>query len=215
MASGPTELMAAFCTAGMAAETPTPASSATPPSSAPRISEPNPVVGPGRLTPAPELPWLEPFPDALLGDGDPAAVVAARESVRLAFVAALQHLPPLQRALLERYVSAFETMDIEALKAVLREDALLQMPPFEAWFLGRDAVTDFLARVFARGEAFRLLPTRANGRPALGAYVRRTPGGGFEAANLHVLTLDRAGVARMDLFHAPALFPAFGLPTGL
>ncbi|MGW4355679.1 nuclear transport factor 2 family protein [Nocardia sp. NPDC004582] len=120
-----------------------------------------------------------------------------------------------QPELLERYVSAFETMDVEALKAVLREDALLQMPPFEAWFLGRDAVTAFLARVFARGEAFRLLPTRANGRPALGAYVRRTPGAVFEPANLHVLTLDRAGVARMDLFHAPALFPAFGLPTGL
>ncbi|WP_433562723.1 sigma-70 family RNA polymerase sigma factor [Nocardia sp. CA-151230] len=231
------------------------------------LAQPNPVVGAERLAPSPELPWLEPFPDALLGDGDPAAVVAARESVRLAFVAALQHLPPLQRAvlilrdvlalraaevaglldtstaavnsalqrahaqlsgvqagpaelgddeqreLLKRYVEAFEAMDIDALKAILRDDAMLQMPPFLAWFQGRDAVTAFLGRVFARGEVFRLLPTRANNRPALAAYVER--GDVFEAANLHVLTLDRDGFARLDLFHSPDLFRLFDLPARL
>ncbi|MFE3254791.1 sigma-70 family RNA polymerase sigma factor [Nocardia sp. NPDC059091] len=231
------------------------------------LAQPNPVVGAERLDPSPELPWLEPFPDALLGDGDPAAVVAARESVRLAFVAALQHLPPLQRAvlilrdvlalraaevaglldtstaavnsalqrahaqlsgvqagpaelgddeqreLLKRYVEAFEAMDIDALKRILRDDAMLQMPPFLAWFQGRDAVTAFLGRVFARGEAFRLLPTRANNRPALAAYVKR--GDVFEAANLHVLTLDRDGFARLDLFHSPDLFRLFDLPARL
>ncbi|MVU81090.1 sigma-70 family RNA polymerase sigma factor [Nocardia sp. ET3-3] len=232
------------------------------------LSQPNPVVGADPLPRHHELPWLEPFPDALLGEGDPAAVVAVRESVRLAFVAALQHLPPLQRAvlilrdvlalranevaglldtstaavnsalqrahaqlsgvdagpaeltdaeqrdLLNRYVEAFESMDVDALKRILREDALLQMPPILAWFLGRDAVTAFLARVFGRGEAFRLLPTRANDRPALAAYVRRD-GGVFEAANLHVLTLDTGGVARMDIFHDPDLFRVFGLPDRL
>ncbi|WP_040811787.1 sigma-70 family RNA polymerase sigma factor [Nocardia concava] len=232
------------------------------------LAEPNPVVGPGHLEKSPELPWLEPFPDALLGEGDPAAVVAARESVRLAFVAALQHLPPMQRAvlilrdvlalranevaglletstaavnsalqrahaglagleaapaeladaeqraLLDRYVEAFESMDVDALKRILREDALLQMPPFLAWFLGRDAVAAFMTRVFTRGEAFRLLPTRANGRPAVAAYVRRG-GDVFEAANLHILTLDGDGIARMDLFHDPDLFRFFGLPAWL
>ncbi|GAB2507603.1 sigma-70 family RNA polymerase sigma factor [Nocardia heshunensis] len=232
------------------------------------LAEPNPVVGPGRLPPAREIPWLEPFPDAMLGDGDPAAVVAARESVRLAFVAALQHLPPLQRAVLilrdvlalraaevaglldtttaavnsalqrahaqlpdidagpgelpdaeqrewlARYVEAFETMDIDALKRILREDALLQMPPFVAWFHGRDPVTAFLAGVFARGEGFRMVPVRANGRPALATYVT-LDGEVFKAANLHVLTLDRDGIARMDLFHDPDLFRLFDLPAWL
>jgi RNA polymerase sigma-70 factor, ECF subfamily len=235
------------------------------------MSGPSPLTEVGRHAPQPELPWLEPFPDALLGDGDPAAVVAARDGLRLAFVAALQHLPPLQRAvlilrdvlalradevaslldtsaaavnsalqrarsrvaaleqpgpalvepsdaeqraLLERYVRAFEQLDIGTLEQVLRDDAHLQMPPFAAWFLGRAAVVEFIGSVFALEGEFRLLPTRANGRPALAAYRRRdTPN--FRAANLHVLTLDRDGVARMDLFHAPELFPAFGLPAAL
>lgn len=231
------------------------------------LTPPNPVVGPAPLDRFPEMPWLEPFPDALLGDGDPAAVVTARESVRLAFVAALQHLPPLQRAvlilrdvlalragevaglldtttaavnsalqrahaqlsalppgpaelgdeeqreLLKRYVEAFEAMDIEALKRILRDDAMLQMPPVLAWFQGRDAVAAFLARVFARDGGFRLIPTRACDRPALAAYVRR--GDVYEAANLHVLTLDEGGVARMDLFHDPGLFRLFDLPAWL
>ena len=144
-----------------------------------------------------EIPWLEPFPDALVLTGDPSAVVEARESIRLAFIAALQHLPPRQRAvlilrdvlampaaevaplletsvasvnsalqraraqlaaaspsadgaglvqpsdevsrdLLDRYTAAFTTMDVEALKGTLREDALLQMPPFGEWLLGRN-----------------------------------------------------------------------------
>ncbi|GAB0102323.1 sigma-70 family RNA polymerase sigma factor [Nocardia sp. JMUB6875] len=231
------------------------------------LAEPNPVLGPGRFEKSPELPWLEPFPDALLGDGDPAAVVAARESVRLAFVAALQHLPPLQRAvlilrdvlalranevaglletstaavnsalqrahaqlseipaapaelgdeeqreLLQRYVEAFETMDIDALKRILRDDAMLQMPPFLAWFDGRQAITAFLSRIFDRDEGFRLLPTRANDRPALAAYARRD--GVFVAANLHILTFDTDGIARMDLFHDPDLFRFFNLPAWL
>ncbi|WP_036495382.1 RNA polymerase subunit sigma-70 [Nocardia sp. BMG111209] len=264
------------------------------------LSESSPAVDVSRLSPQPELPWLEPFPDALLGDGDPAAVVAARDGIRLAFVAALQHLPPLQRAvlilrdvlvlradevaalletspaavnsalqrarvrvaaiegpdvapvgtvpaalagtvpgarsgtapgarsgatsavlsdpeqreLLERYVRAFERLDIGALEQVLRDDVHLQMPPYAAWFRGRTAVLEFLASVFALEGDFRLLPTRANGRPALATYRRRgTPE--LRAANLHVLTLDRGGIARMDLFHAPQLFPAFGLPSVL
>ena len=117
-----------------------------------------------------------------------------------------------KRELLDRYVGAFETLDIEALKTVLREDALLQMPPFPAWFRGREPVAALLGSVFAREGAIRCLPTRANGLPALGSYRRRGTGT-FEATTLHVLTLDRDGVARLDLFHTPQLFPAFGLPA--
>jgi RNA polymerase sigma-70 factor (ECF subfamily) len=235
------------------------------------LSEPSRVTDVGRLTAQPELAWLEPFPDSLLDGGDPAAVVTARESVRLAFIAALQHLPPLQRAvlvlrdvlalpavevatlldtttasvnsalqrarshlaaaapiddiltepsdsqqrdLLDRYVTAFETMDIDALKQILREDALLQMPPYAAWFLGRDAIAAFLSTVFARGGTFRIASGRANGCPAFGLYRRRDDDL-FRPLNLHVLTLDHEAIVRMELFHSPQLFPTFGMPTTL
>lgn len=232
------------------------------------LSEPSTVTDVARHARRPELPWLEPFPDALL-EADPARLVAARESVRLALIAALQHLPPLQRAvlilrdvlalranevaellgtsnaavnsalqrarvqlaavsaddvltepsdaeqreLLGRYVKAFETLDVAALKQILRDDALLQMPPFAAWFRGRETIGTFLASVFARNHAMRLLPTRANGRPALGSYRPRD--GVWEPTTLHVLTFGGDGIARMDLFHTPNLFPAFGLPAEL
>lgn len=239
------------------------------------LSAPNTETEVGRLSASPESPWLEPFPDAWLDHGDPAALIAARRSVRLAFIAALQHLPPLQRAvlilrdvlafradetaalletttpaansalqrartrlaeaaldedegrlteptdddlrvLLGRYVAAFETMDIDALKQVLRDDALLQMPPYPAWFLGREPVAAFLATVFARGGTLRFAPVAAgvNGCPAFGLYRRRETAD-FEPLNLHVLTLDAAGVARIDVFHSPDLFPVFDLPAAL
>ncbi|MFJ4653121.1 sigma-70 family RNA polymerase sigma factor [Nocardia sp. NPDC088792] len=234
------------------------------------LSQPNLYTAVDGLPSRPELPWLEPFPDSLLEGGDPAAVITARESVRLAFIAALQHLSPMQRAvlilrdvlalraaevaallgtstagvnsalqraraqlaaagpsdglpepsdadkqdLLKRYVSAFESLDIEALRQLLREDALLQMPPFAAWFRGPDAIATFLASIFARGGEFRMLPTNANGRDALGSYLRRdTPD--WRANNLHVLTLSENGIARMDLFHRSELFPSFGLPPAI
>jgi len=72
--------------------------------------------------------------------------------------------------LLERYMAAFTAMDVEALKGTLREDALLQMPPFPEWFPGRDAIGEFLATDFARGGSWRFAQTRANGQLALGVY---------------------------------------------
>ena len=220
-----------------------------------------------------EIPWLEPFPDALVLAGDPSAVVEARESIRLAFIAALQHLPPRQRAvlilrdvlampaaevaplletsvasvnsalqraraqlaavspsadgdglvqpsdqesldLLDRYTAAFTTMDVEALKGTLREDALLQMPPFGEWFLGQDAIGKFLATGFARGGSFRCTPTRANGQAALGVYRRRNS----EAHRFHqvqVLTVTETGIARIDAFLVNTLYVQFGLPAVL
>jgi RNA polymerase sigma-70 factor (ECF subfamily) len=220
-----------------------------------------------------EIPWLEPFPDALMTSADPSAVVEAREGIRLAFIAALQHLPPRQRAvlilrdvlampaaevaellemtvasvnsalqraraqieavspsaddaglvqpsddaardLLDRYISAFTTMDVEALKGTLREDALLQMPPFPEWFLGRDSIVAFLATGFARGGAYRFAATRANGQPALGLYRRRGDDV-YRFLHLQVMTVTETGLARIDGFHADGLYAPFGLPEVL
>jgi RNA polymerase sigma-70 factor (ECF subfamily) len=220
-----------------------------------------------------EIPWLEPYPDALIPSADPAAVVEARESIRLAFIAALQHLPPKQRAvlilrdvlampaaevaalleltvasvnsalqraraqlaaaapsaddaglvqpsdtesqdLLDRYTAAFRAMDVEALKRTLREDALLQMPPFPQWFLGRDAIGEFLVTGFARGGSYRLVQTRANGQPALGVY-RRRDSDAHRFLHLQVMTMTETGIARIDGFHGSELAAPFGLPAAL
>ena len=230
-----------------------------------------------KITRRPEIPWLDPFPDAMMSPGhpsaDPSTVLELRESIRLAFIAALQHLPPRQRAvlilrdvlampaaeaaslldttvasvtsalqrarahlaavspsadgaglvqpsdeasreLLERYMAAFTAQDVEALKGTLREDALLQMPPWPEWFLGRDAICEFLATAFARGGSFRFAQTRANGQPAMGLY-RRRDSDGYQFLHLQVLTLTEAGIAQIDGFHANGLYAPFGLPAVL
>jgi RNA polymerase sigma-70 factor, ECF subfamily len=219
----------------------------------------------------PEVPWLQPIPDALLGTEptDPAAVVVSRESVRLALVAALQHLSPKQRAalilrdvlayravevaelldtttvavnsallraraqlaqlapapdevaeptdphqraLLDRYVAAFETADIDVLSGLLREDAILEMPPFATWFAGRPAIAEFLTpRVFTRAGEWRMIHTRANGQPAIGAY-RLGSDGLHHAHDLHVLTVAGTAITRMTVFLDSSLFPTFDLP---
>jgi RNA polymerase sigma-70 factor (ECF subfamily) len=216
-----------------------------------------------------EVPWLEPFPDALLPAADPAEIVVARDGVRLAFIAALQHLPPRQRAviilrdvlalrvaevaelldttpasvnsmaqrartqlaaaagtpltepddatrraLLDRYVAAFSTLDVAALTSTLREDAMLQMPPVPFWFAGRADIGAFMATVFARGASYRTLPTRANGEPAV-AFYRRREDGAFRFLHVQVITCDTDGIARVDGFHDPDLYKLFGLPAAL
>ena len=220
-----------------------------------------------------EIPWLQPFPDALVPAGDPAAVIEAREGIRLAFIAALQYLRPRQRAvlilrdvlampaaevasllemtvasvnsalqraraqlaalspsadgaglaqpsddtsrdLLDRYTAAFTTMYVGALKETLREDALLQMPPFPEWFLGRDAIGEFLATAFARGGSYRFAATRANGQPALGLY-RRRDSDAYQYLHVQVLTMTEAGIAQIDGFHDSGLYAKFGLPAAL
>jgi RNA polymerase sigma-70 factor (ECF subfamily) len=242
------------------------------------LNGPSPLRDIAKLEEHREIPWLEPFPDTLASSADPAAdpaaVIEAREAIRLAFIAALQHLPPRQRAvlilrdvlampaaeaaallemtvasvnsalqraraqleavspspdgaglvqpsddtsrdLLDRYIAAFTTLDVEALKETLREDALLQMPPFPEWFLGRDAIGEFLATGFARGASFRFAPTRANGQPAVGLYRRRKDEDAHRFLHLQVLTMTEAGIARIDGFHVPALCAQFALPAVL
>jgi RNA polymerase sigma-70 factor (ECF subfamily) len=212
------------------------------------------------------LPWLEPIPDTFT----PEAAVAAKQSIRLAVVTALQELPARQRAVLilrdvvqfsaaevaellettpaavnsalqrarahlaevapnddevtepedrkllslvERYCAAFENGDVAALTALLQEDVRLEMPPFAIWFTGRDAVTQFLsARAFASPGDVLMVPTSANGQPAVADY-RRDSAGAMQAHAIHVLTPGGDGIEALTVFLEPALFKVFGMPV--
>jgi RNA polymerase sigma-70 factor, ECF subfamily len=226
--------------------------------------DPDRPIAPDRT----DVRWLEPFPDSS-PLGDPADVVGLRGSIRLAFVAALQHLPPRQRAvlilrdvlamsaaevaelmessaaavnsmlqraraqlaevapaedtivepteserraLLERYMAAFENADIADLQHVLLEDAALEMPPQPTRYVGRTAVAGFFrSQVLSSPRRFRMVGTTANGQDAVAAYMLGDDGC-YRAHALQVLTLDRAGVARIVVFRDESLFPLFGLP---
>ena len=219
----------------------------------------------------PEVPWLQPIPDARFGSApaDPAAVVVSRASMRLALIAALQYLPARQRAVLilrdvlgwraaevagllgtsvpavnsalqrarehletarpaedeigepdtpadrdlvGRYAAAFENADMAGLVALLREDAVLEMPPLPGWFRGRAAVARFLGVKVMRGMGeFQMMPTAANGQPALAAY-QRDQAGVYRAHAIQVLTPTGSGLARIVSFNDPRLFEVFGLP---
>ncbi|WP_433246493.1 sigma-70 family RNA polymerase sigma factor [Streptosporangium sp. CA-135522] len=221
-----------------------------------------------------EVPWLQPFPDAMLGadHGDPAAVLASRGTLRLAFIAAMQFLParqravlvlrdvldwpaaevaealdttsaavnsalqrararlsevgldedqidepadPSHRALIDRYVTAFENADLATLERLLTDDAVLEMPPFLNWYVGREAYVRFIARIFTlRGTDWRMRPVRANGQPAVAAYVRGRDGT-YGLHTLQVFTVTGSGVSRTTVFQDPALFTTFALPTRL
>ena len=224
------------------------------------------------LVQRPEVPWLEPVPDALLTDlpDDPAAVVTSRESVRLAFIAALQHLPPRQRAvlvlrdvlawraaevaealgvttvavnsllqraraqlgeaglqrdevqepedagqraMLDRYVAAFETYDVDAIVSLFTEDAVWEMPPFTGWYLGPQAIGDLISsQCPASGPAdMRMLRADANGQPAFALYMRDEDGV-HRAFQIQVLTLSGQKVSHVGCFFDTSLFAAFGLP---
>lgn len=117
-----------------------------------------------------------------------------------------------RRALIDRYCAAFENADLAALTELLQSDVRLEMPPLPVWFTGRDAVTRFLARrAFAEPGDMVLVPTAANGQPAVAEY-RRAPDGVLRAHSIHVLENGREGVAALTVFLDPGLFSAFGLP---
>ena len=220
----------------------------------------------------PDQLWIEPMPDGLVvAEGDPADIVAGRESVRLAFVAALQQLPARQRAvlilcevlrwkasevaelletsvasvnsalqraratleaseltssttapsleaadddLLRRYVAAFERYDMDALTALIREDATQSMPPFDLWLAGRD---DILTWWFGPGigcRGSRVVPVRsANGAPAFGQYKPAESGEGYEPWALQVVEIENGRIVELTFFlDVERLFPRFGLP---
>jgi RNA polymerase sigma-70 factor, ECF subfamily len=226
------------------------------------------------LVPGHEVPWLQPFPDAMLrtDPNDPATVLASRGSMRLAFVAAMQLLPPRQRAVLilrdvldwpaaevaealdttpaavnsalqrararlaeaavgedevdeptdrrdralvDRYVTAFENADLAALERLLTADVILEMPPYLNWYAGRSDYVRFIARCFAlRGAGWRMIPTGANGQPAVAAYV---PGedGDHHLHTLQVFTVTGSGIVRTTVFQDSEVFAVFRLPATL
>jgi RNA polymerase sigma-70 factor (TIGR02960 family) len=237
-----------------------------------------PNVEPPEPTRLGEVVWLEPYPDTLL-DGaldaplGPEARYEQTEAISLAFVTALQVLPPRQLAVLilrdvlgfhasevadmldssvesvksalkrargslqdrrpttddrepppgcgspsedaivAKFVRAYESADLDALVALLTDDVFMSMPPMPLEYQGRDAVARFCAGILGSDRRFDLVPTRANGQPAFGAYLR-APTGIRHGTGLFVLTLAGDRICAMTRFENSVL-PSFGLPRSL
>jgi RNA polymerase sigma-70 factor (ECF subfamily) len=137
----------------------------------------------------------------------------------------VDHEPPpsagsdAEQVLAARFAHAWETADVDALVALLTDDAFIAMPPMPFEYQGRDVVARFCAQLFDAGRRFDLVPTRANGQPAFGAYLRPavddgSGSGARDGVGLYVLTLDGRGISAMTRFEGTVL-PAFGLPPSL
>ncbi|MFJ7177095.1 sigma-70 family RNA polymerase sigma factor [Streptomyces massasporeus] len=229
------------------------------------------------LSPRPDNTWLEPMPDArvLPSTHDPAEAAVAKESVRLAFMAALQQLPakqrvvlilrevlawkasevaelldtsvasvnsalqraratlaerqepgaeaavsdPLdedQRKLLDRYVAAFEGYDMAALTALLHEDAVMTMPPFDLWLTGTRDITGFMTTLGAPCAGSRLVPVQVNGLPGFAQYKPDPDNGGFMPWAVQVLEISEGRITGFHCFlDTQRWFPLFDLPLHL
>jgi RNA polymerase sigma-70 factor (TIGR02960 family) len=125
--------------------------------------------------------------------------------------------PPddVERSLVRRYIEAWESVDIPGLVSLMREDAVMTMPPDPAVFLGRQAIADFFAAVPAEGalDQIPLVPTRANGQPAVGAYYRDADAGVYRPYGVMVLTLDGESIAEITGCTDAKMFPLLGLPS--
>lgn len=225
--------------------------------------------------PLAEVTWIEPMPDGrvLPSDGDPAEVAELRDSVRLAFIAALQHLPPQQRAvlilrevlrwkaqevaellgtsvasvnsalqrarasleshkvastdqadpmddeqkaLLARYVDAFERYDMDSLTSLLHEDATWNMPPYDLWLQTHEDIVKWCLGPGIGCEGSRLVPTVANGSPAFGQYKPDPENGGLAPWSLQVLEISDGKLSGITFFlDTQKFFPLFGLPGHL
>jgi RNA polymerase sigma-70 factor, ECF subfamily len=214
--------------------------------------------------------WVTPVPDAnvMPESGDPAQIAEVRDSVRLAFVTALQHLPARQRAslilcevlklaateaaevldssvasvnsalqraratlaelpddqrpaevdpenaeLLARYVDAFQRYDMKALLALIHDDAVMTMPPFEFWVRGNADITAWMVQPTPSLCAGSILvPVQANGVQAWGQY-KPDPAGGYQPQGLQVHEVSGGKFSRLTWFlDASRIYPLFGLP---
>jgi RNA polymerase sigma-70 factor (TIGR02960 family) len=237
-----------------------------------------PEVEPPEPTRLGELVWLEPYPDALLEGAidvplGPEARYEQTEAISLAFVTAVQVLPPRQlavlilrdvlgfhanevadmldstvesvnsalkraraslqrrlpptderepapapdspaeQALVAAFVRAYESGDLDALVALLTDDVHLSMPPIPLASPGRAGGPRLFASIFGSGRRVDLVPTRANGQPAFGAYLRASTGI-RHGAGLFVLTLTGDRICAFTRFDNSVL-PSFGLPRSL
>jgi RNA polymerase sigma-70 factor, ECF subfamily len=222
--------------------------------------------------------YLQPYPDVLVQPETPDDEAERRETIGLAFVAAMQLLPPRQRAalvlrdvlgwsageaadvlgvsvaaansalqrarnrvererregtvarvhrptdrraeaaLMGKFVEAWEAVDIERLTALLAGDALMTMPPQPMQVVGPAAIGDFFATVPMAGrlDLIRLLPARANGQPALGAYAKESSAEPSHAYGIMVFAVEGDRIAGITGFAGyPELFPRFELPSEL
>ena len=232
-----------------------------------------PGVEPPEPTQLGEVVWLEPLPDDRFADlpHSPEARYEQVESISLAFVTALQLMPPRQvavlvlrdvlgfpasevagmldatvesvtsalkraratlqgyqsaqheapppagssaeAALVEKFARAYEAADVDAVVALLTDDVFTSMPPIPFEYVGPAAAARFFGSIFGAGRRFTLVPTRANGQPAVGAYVP-APDGVRRAAGLFVLQLAGDRICAMTRFENSVL-PSFGLPRSL
>ncbi len=237
-----------------------------------------PAMEPPEPTRLGEVVWLEPFPDAFLEGAmgvplGPEARYQQTESISLAFVTALQVLPPRQLAVLilrdvlgfranevaqmldstvesvnsalkraraslqrqrqpaadhepppvsgspaedavvAKFVTAYESADLDALVTLLTDDVFMSMPPMALEYEGREVVGRFCAGIFGSGRRIDLVPTRANGQPAFGAYLN-APTGIRHGTGLIVLTLSGDRICAMTRFDTSVL-AWFGLPPSL
>jgi RNA polymerase sigma-70 factor (ECF subfamily) len=224
--------------------------------------------------PLEEAAWIEPVPDGrvLPDGGDPAEQAVARESIKLAFMAALQHLPPRQRAvlilrevlrwhaaevaelldttvasvnsalqraretlgnrqlsldapaptlgadddaLLARYVDAFERYDMDALTALLHEDATWNMPPYDLWLQTHRDIVDWCLGPGIGCRGSRLIPIAASGSPAFGQYKPGAPGM-LEPWSIQVVEIAEGKISGLTFFlDTQRFFPLWGLPPAL
>jgi RNA polymerase sigma-70 factor (ECF subfamily) len=119
---------------------------------------------------------------------------------------------PADRALLDRYATAFQNADVTAVMQLLRDDAVFEMPPEPTWFIGRELIGRFLqAKVLTEQPRFQMIPTAANGQPALAAYMRDRDGV-YRAHAIQVLTIAASRITRVTSFNDPGLLATFGLP---
>jgi RNA polymerase sigma-70 factor (ECF subfamily) len=237
------------------------------------------AVEPPDATQLSEVVWLEPFPDALLEGAihaplGPEARYEQTEAISLAFVTALQALPPRQvavlilrdvlgfhanevaamldstvesvnsalkraraglqrrlppsaererprtpdspseQALVAEFVRAYQSGNVDALVALLTADVFISMPPIPLEYRGRDLVARFYASLFGPGGRYDLVPTRANGQPAFGFYLRGAPSDNSQGRGLLVLTLIGDRISAIIRFDGRVL-PWFGLPQSL
>jgi RNA polymerase sigma-70 factor (ECF subfamily) len=121
---------------------------------------------------------------------------------------------PVEQSLVERFVSAYESADIDTLVALLTEDVRVSMPPVPLEYHGREPVERFFAALLGGGRRYRLVPTRANGQWAFGAYLRSSSGASCHAAGLVVLTARGDQISAITRFDNNTL-PWFGLPPSL
>ena len=144
------------------------------------------------------------------------ALKRARATLERKFPALSQRPPARDAAadaIVTRFVEAYEAADVGAVVALLTDDVFISMPPMPFEYEGRDAGSRFFAAILGSGRRFRLVPTRANGQPALGAYVLGPDGINY-GAGLFVLTLAHDGICAASRFEN-TVFPFFGLPRSL